>query len=368
MTLILLSLAHSALTPGSREYRRMQLYAKEVDALHVIVLVRHHTGNAIHDGPLHIHPTCARTRVGMVFSAIREVRKILSSITDRCVISAQDPLEIGWLAWFLTRGKNVELHIQIHGDYFGTDAWVGKNPIRYIRRIGARILLRHVPRIRVVSRRILKSLVDIGIQESRITLLPIRPELESFLTHTYEGKSNSIIFNYVGRFAYEKNISLIIDAFARVQKKYQDVQLRLIGSGSERDKLQAHIQELNLTDKAHIIPWTDEIVGEMAEGSVTVLASRHEAYALVLLESLALGIPVITTDVGCVGELVQDNIHGVVVRSAVEDLSHAMQRMIEDPLFRQACGERGKTRMQELASHTEEAYAHDWARAHMGVS
>ncbi len=368
MDVLTLSLGRNILEQGSRERARMHHYAQHLGALHVIVLTRKEHGytNEVHEKNLHLYPTNSSIRITMLVDAFRTGRKIARQTrVDPLIISAQDPLEIGWLCWLLSWVKNTRLHIQVHGDYFSTGAWAGYSITRAIRRMGALVLLKRVKAIRVVSLRIKNSLVACCIDGEKITCLPIRPEIETFLDtpHVVRGVP-PYTFLYVGRLAQEKDIPRILKAFSILHREYQDTKLRLVGDGEEKEKIESLIGSLGVSDAVVVQQWTNDVWNEMARADVFLLASKHEAYALTLIEALAVGLPVITTDVGCVGEVVLDDVHGIVVHDmGIQPYAEAMKKMIQNKNRWEDMSRQGRETAQHLARMTQDEYARAWVKA-----
>jgi glycosyltransferase involved in cell wall biosynthesis len=299
----------------------------------------------------------------MLAGAFRITRTILKKAPlSETVISAQDPLEIGWLAWLLATLGKVRLQIQVHGDYFDS-GWCGRSLVRYVKRYFALVLLKRAPAVRVVSERIKRSLVKRGIPEARITVLPIRPELEHFLSYTatsYE-PSTPFVFLFVGRLAPEKDIPRIIRAFKEVSVRMPQARLRLVGSGGEEASLRALTTSLGIADAVTFVPWTQNVAEEMSCAHAFVLASKHEAYGLVLLEAMAVGLPLVTTDVGCVGEVVKDGVHGIVIKEkGATPLAHALECMMTEDAFREACRTHAKRTAEEVSTQSASAYTEAW--------
>jgi glycosyltransferase involved in cell wall biosynthesis len=370
MDVLTVSLGRNILREG-RERERMHSYARHLNSLSIIVLTRKEHGytEVVHEGNLHVYPTHTRTRIGMLTRAFQIGRSIAKTKEKRgLTISAQDPLEIGWLCFFLAKVMGAQFHVQVHGDYFSSEAWVGRSPIRRMKRFCARILLGRAPAIRVVSERIKTSLVKRGITASKITVLPIRPELETFLAvnHTYR-ETPPFTFLFIGRLAPEKNIPRIIRAFSLVHAWHHDAQLRIVGEGSEREHIERLIATYGLASSVTLLPWTADVPDEMNKADIFLLASLHEAYALTLVEAMAVGLPLITTDVGCVGEVVQDGVHGIVVHEDTDTAyAKAMERMITDNTFRTTCGTQGKVDARQSALQSGDAYARAWVTSIKG--
>ena len=365
MEVLAISLGRNILKPESRDRVRMLSYAQYLDAYHLVVLTtrKHGYSEVVHEGMLHLYPTNSRFRVMMLIDAFCIGRRIAQHTqSNPFVITAQDPLLIGWISFFLARFVGAHIHIQVHGDYFSTDAWCGHSYIRRIERLFARSLLLNVPAIRVVSERIKTSLVRRGVSRHTITVLPIRPELETFLETSHVHRDVSpYTFLYIGRLAPEKNIPRIIRSFALLHAKYPDIHLHIVGEGSEKSTLEKLVATHNLYDAVTFLPWTQAVHAEMAQADKFVLASLHEAYALTLIEAMAVGLPIVTTDVGCVGEVVRDAVHGIVVKGEGDLIyADAMERLMTDVSFRKTCGTRGKETAGVLSRQTADGYARAW--------
>ncbi len=364
MNVLTLSIGRNILEAKSRERERMHGYATYLDQFHIVVLTRkeHGFNEEKHEGNLHLYPTNSKTRVGMLFDAFLIARNIIKKQNTPIVVSSQDPFEMGFVSYLLSLYKNTRLHIQIHGDYFGSPYWKGTSLLRRFRLWYARFILGRAQGIRVVSERIKRSHILWGIDEARITVLPIRPELETFLhaPHTVHDH-DPFVFLIASRFAPEKNIPLMLRAFAKISALYPNVQLRIVGKGSEEQKIRSLITELGITSKVIIIPWTESVETEMQNADVFLSASDHEAYGLTLVEAMAVGLPLITTDVGCVGEVVKDGMHGIVVPVQGEDaFVRGMERMITERTFRESCSRAGRATAQKLGEVTGDSYAQTW--------
>ncbi len=365
MQLLVLSISRDILKAGSRDRVRMHLYAKELEEMHVIVFTRksyklpHET---IHEGNLHLYPTNSHTRLSMLFDAYILGRRLLRE--RRMNITSQDPMELGFLAYVLSRKQKAHFSVQVHGDYLGGE-WVKSSPLQHFRLGLLKWVLKHAHSIRVVSLRIERSLKSIGIQEDRIRILPIRPELEKFIATPRTEKNDAFVILTASRFTTEKNLTRLIRSFAALRADCPTAVLRIVGRGPLEASLRALVSSLGIERNVTFVPWTESIEEEMAGAHVFALASLHEAYGLVLIEALATGTPVVTTDVGCVGEVVIDGVHGVVVNEDGDNAyTEALKRMYLDDTFRRKAGEAGKLLGKKLSEVSSKEYAEKWVAAH----
>lgn len=339
--------AKRALTPGTREHERLRANAIMFKEHHLVVFTRAREGFLAeqHFGNFHLYATNARTGVGMIVRAGAIVRDILRRApAEHFVLSAQDPLYTSAALLPLVGEPNTRFHVQLHGDYFSPYN-LGHGFMGFVKRHFALHVLRLALGIRVVSERIKHSLMEKGIPAEHITVLPIQADLAQFLAvgaaRSYEVTSAPVSL-YVGRFSEEKNVSLLLRAFAAGKRRGLKGTLQLLGEGALRPRLEREAAALGLTADVAFLPWTNDVPAVMATADVLCLSSDHEGYAMVLKEAMAAGLPIVTTDVGCAGEVVVSGIHGLVVPVRNEALfTAALMTVAEYAPLREEFGRAG---------------------------
>ncbi|EKQ67879.1 glycosyltransferase [Leptolyngbyaceae cyanobacterium JSC-12] len=118
---------------------------------------------------------------------------------------------------------------------------------------------------------------------------------QAFVSHPYFGSNCPFTFLAAGRLAPQKDFLTLIHAFANLRQRYL-ARLIILGEGSERQKLEAAIAQLNLESDVFLLGFTDNPYAYMSKANVFVLSSRFEALPTVLIEALACGCQVISTD------------------------------------------------------------------------
>ena len=98
-----------------------------------------------------------------------------------------------------------------------------------------------------------------------------------------------------GRLTEQKDFPTLIRAFALVRKKHP-ARLMILGEGEERSKLETLVQELGLEKEVSLPGFVDNPYKYMKRAAVFVLSSRWEGFPNVLVEAMALGTPVVSTD------------------------------------------------------------------------
>ncbi|MBQ8797849.1 MAG: glycosyltransferase family 4 protein [Oscillospiraceae bacterium] len=133
---------------------------------------------------------------------------------------------------------------------------------------------------------------------------------------------------HVGRQDENKNQAALIRCFARLHEKHPNTKLLLLGDGPLHEKLVAQVTELGLTDTVILtgnIPNTEDYY---AVSDLYVQCSHREAMPLSVLEAMAAGMPIVSTDVGGLSDVVQDN--GILVPDNNEDaLYDAIEKIYE---------------------------------------
>ena len=154
-------------------------------------------------------------------------------------------------------------------------------------------------------------------------------------------KSVSVVFIFVGRLEEYKGITLLLDAFEKIEST--TVQLLIVGDGNLRNKIEHKASNIR---RIHYMGRSDfaEVMEALAISDVVVVPSSFEPWGLVVNEAMAAGLPVIASNrVGCVDDLVQHGITGLIFPTGdTTALEMAMQRLAGDKLLRKQMGEAGR--------------------------
>lgn len=330
MTLLTIGSGHANfkdfLSPNSRA--RFAAYGGLFDAYYVVAYTRSGFEAQSIGSNVRVYPTNSSSRYFAPFSAFFISLKILSQTRERdeIIISAQDPFESGIVAWAVARLKGHRLHMQIHTDifspYFKTASWENRIRVWFARR-----LLPRADCIRVVSERIRRSLVEIlNISADRITVLPIQNERRAESAVARNPSSEFRILT-VARLEPEKGVDISLRAFARYRELGGSGDLDIVGDGSQRRSLQALTQDLGVADSVTFHGWAEDVSKYYASAGCFLMTSWYEGWGVAAYDAAAAGIPVVMTDVGLAGEVIQNGVHGIVVPPA--DISALANGLIQ---------------------------------------
>lgn len=162
---------------------------------------------------------------------------------------------------------------------------------------------------------------------------------------------------FVGRLAAVKGVPVLFEALTSVIKKHPDVLLRLVGDGPERAHLEALCAKMSLHDHVEFCGYKSqaEVAEALSTTDIFVLPSFAEGVPVVLMEAMASQVPVITSKVAGVPELVEDGASGLLVPpGAVDPLAGALETLLADANLRTKMGDAGREKVaRDFVSATE---------------
>ncbi|MBT3418792.1 MAG: glycosyltransferase [Candidatus Magasanikbacteria bacterium] len=281
----------------------------------------------------------------------------LSKQHQYTVISSQDPYFFGLIGYVFSRVRGLGLEVQIHG-------W-GRQT--YIHRYISSFVVSRAKSLRVVSHRLKRDLLHLGVSSKCIHIVSIYTDLSMFFSLP-RTLSSLFTFLTVSRLVPIKRVSLQLKAFADVVSRHSHARLSIVGDGSDRSTLEALAVSLGITDKVtfHGAISHDELPSYYKKADCFLCTSCSEGWGLVVIEAAASSLPIIMSDVGCAGEVIIDKKSGLILStSRVEDLISLMEEMITKEKMRSSLGMSAHKVVSMLPTkeQTLDAYYASWKQA-----
>lgn len=135
-------------------------------------------------------------------------------------------------------------------------------------------------------------------------------------------------FIAVGRFNPEKNYPLLIKSFHRVQQRYPNTSLIIVGDGPDRGTILELISTLNLKSKVKLLGVRRDVPSLLSASDFFVLSSKWEGFGLVVAEAMSCKINVLATDCGGVAEVLGGNGTLIDVNDEIQ-MESGMKRLLE---------------------------------------
>lgn len=173
------------------------------------------------------------------------------------------------------------------------------------------------------------------------------------------------LVSIVARLVPIKAHEVFLQAARRVMEHRPDVHYLLAGDGSERQRLEALVDDLGLREKVRFLGFREDLPKIYGGSALTVLSSNNEGMPVALIESLASATPAVATDVGETGSIITNRVSGYVVSPGDDAaLADRMLDVLSDPDRARQMGEAGRRHVwpalsiERLADDLSELYVH----------
>ena len=189
-----------------------------------------------------------------------------------------------------------------------------------------------------------RYMIEQGVSAPRVQTLWNGIDLTRF---AYHGPCDDGPIVTVARLSPEKDIATLLYAARHVVAAFPDARFEIAGDGPCRDELRRLIQELHLSANVTLLGEVHDIPGLLARARLFVLPSQSEGISLTLLEAMARGLPVVTTQVGGNPEVVEAGVTGLLVPARdPETMAQAVGAMLADPVRGRQMGVASRQRVE----------------------
>ncbi len=206
-------------------------------------------------------------------------------------------------------------------------------------------LARATDRLIVVSPRLREAILAMGIgRPEKVEVVPLGLDLDRFVhpptarigLHTSLGiPSGTPLLGIVGRLVPVKDHPTLFHAVRLLGEENRSPHLIVVGDGEQREGLEQLAHRLGLAGRIHFLGWRNDLEAILGELDVVICSSRNEGTPVALIEAMAAGIPVLSTDVGGVGDLIDHGQTGWLVPPGnPAALAQGLRELMADPELR----------------------------------
>lgn len=252
------------------------------------------------------------------------------------------------------------------------DSWIGSIAARLVRSRPKVIRIRHIstPLNRNLTTQLLyRGLVDMvvvtggertrrglierdGLAADRVAAFPIGLDVEYFhpappdpdLRHELGLTNGQLLVGLISYLRTYKGHEYFIDAAGRIATKREDVTFIIVGEGPEEQTIRRLIEERQLTSRIRMLGFRDDLLNVFRSLDVFAIPSvEGDTIPQVLMQALAMGIPVVSTTVGSIPDVVIDGETGFVVPPRDSSaLAEKILALLDNPELRHRMGAKGR--------------------------
>jgi glycosyltransferase involved in cell wall biosynthesis len=235
------------------------------------------------------------------------------------------------------------------------NGYFGKYKLLFII-IVEKILARYTHHLLAVGQKVRQDLLEAGIGEmNKFGLMPPGVLVEN-LPSKFESletlglNATSLKCAFIGRITQIKRPDRFLDVVAEIKRRGIDIEFLMAGDGELLEKCRERILRDLLP--VTILGWQNNIERVLAATDIVILTSDNEGTPLSLIQAGMAGVPVVSTNVGSVSEVVIQNKTGIITSLNISEISDALEKLVCDRDLRVRMGEKAR-------EHTSIKYSAD---------
>ncbi|MBW3629133.1 MAG: glycosyltransferase family 4 protein [Gemmatimonadetes bacterium] len=257
------------------------------------------------------------------------------------------PAMVGLIAKKLLR-KPVSVGLHMSGETLGEVAIAQRLPL-------ARLRLRQyrgVDRWVALSSEMEREIHTLGVAAKQVTVIPngtVLPSVAAFDAETRRrhraalGLAHPKIAVFSGRLSWEKGLDVLLRAWKLVAERHPQAHLLILGEGvphrNVEPELRALHRSLGLEEVVHFLGHVSNVGDYLLASDAYVLPTRSEGLSCALVEAMAAGTAIVTTNIPANLDIVQDEATGLLVNTDdPEALAAALGRIFDDPQLGERLG------------------------------
>lgn len=301
------------------------------------------------EGNIHLHlvPALGIQARSFIFSSLymfKIIRKY--KITH---LLAQSSILGGFTAAFASRYFKIPLMCEIHGDIYFKYFQKKTFSDRVLNSV-SRFTFITATKIRSLSSKMTEDLIQNGFLEKSIITIPNRVDLSLFNSYKEDWSLNKTInIVSIGRFVPQKGFDIAIKAVQILSSEFNNIQLTLIGGGELFQDLSKQKGEFT---NIHLIEWCsqDKLKQYLHDTDIYIQPSKPfygEAMPRTIVEAMAMGLPIIASDVGAISGIIDNNSNGLLVNpNDINDLVEKIKILLSNESLRASIGKKAYSDVQ----------------------
>lgn len=240
------------------------------------------------------------------------------------------------LSFFAALFSNVKLVTTLHGWWIGTSL-----KSRTYNALDL-FVIRFFDKVIVVSQSLFESLISGGHSRKKTILIPNCVDVKKFeeikdLGGTRDDlgvPKEATLLGTVSRLTEEKGHTYLIDAFAKILRKFNNSYLIIAGEGPLEGSLRAKARDLGLAERVIFTGFREDVAGIIAAMDIFLMPSISEGLPMAVLEAMAARKPIIASNVGGIPSVIHDKETGLIIEPGDPDsIVEAVTILLKDKIL-----------------------------------
>ncbi|KAF0243969.1 MAG: putative Glycosyl transferase group [Planctomycetota bacterium] len=316
MRVLIFSSDRQIFDTGGDSFHRMAAYGSLLDSLTVIVACDLSEPKTA--GNVRLVPTAGGNRIVNFLRSIRLGRRFAKSEKFDLVV-VQDPLFGGFAGWRVARAARAKLLVSVYGTNVFDPLWkrlAWKN--RLLKFLAAFILAR----ADAIQTDGFETEADLRKRYGdRVFWKPIVPEnIEEYRELPRRTTPGEFKVLFIARMLPQKNVRFLVDVMDRLRKQplQKKISFTVVGDGPDKKFLDGQVARRGLAPFVSLVSrcTRQELPGLYSTHDVFILTSRFEGFPRVFMEAAATGLPIVTTRVSGVTNVIEDGTSGFVAEQS----------------------------------------------------
>lgn len=182
------------------------------------------------------------------------------------------------------------------------------------------------------TRQVIKDLYQVSYPNSTViyNVIKINEVLEKAKAFDYSFQTDLPVFSSMGRLHHRKGYHTLMKVHKRLLDDGYPHKIAVIGGGNEMENLLTQRRELNVEDSFLLLDTQSNPYPFIKASDFFILPTQSESYPLVIGEVMALEKPIISTNVGGISEMIEDDIDGVLIKYDEQEMYDAMKNFMNN--------------------------------------
>ncbi len=281
-----------------------------------------------------------------ILPADKRIMKIAETMD---VIHVHHPFVMGGIAAGIAKKLNKPLVFTNHTQYEQYAHYVPApgEIVKYSIKRRIKNFMKNVDLVIAPAKGIIPVLREYGV-EGAINIVPNGIDIDRFkkevptselekLMEKYKLNPKDKILIYTGRIAEEKNLTFLLKSFSKLAEGNTNIHLMMVGGGPQMKEFVNLIDKMRLGGRVTITDYVpyNEMQNYLALASLYVTASKSEVHPLTIIEGMAAGLPMVIVDAPGTGDVVTDNVDGLIAKDELDDFVAKIERVLGDNVLRE---------------------------------